>query len=97
MAEAIVAPRGLHRVEAVMGIPVGIDVRDDGVDPAALDRAFAHLRAADAAFSPYRPSSDVRRLDAGTLAVGDARPEVRDVLARCERLRRATGGWFALV
>jgi FAD:protein FMN transferase len=94
VAEAIATPRGLHRVEAVMGIPVGIDVRDDDVDPAALDRAFAHLRAADAAFSPYRPSSDVRRLDAGTLAVGDARPEVRDVLARCERLRRATGGWF---
>ena len=51
-----------------MGIPVGVDVRDDGVDPAALDRAFAHLRDADDAFSPYRAASDVRRLDAGTLA-----------------------------
>jgi thiamine biosynthesis lipoprotein len=77
-----------------MGIPVGIDVRDDDVDPAALERAFAHLHAADAAFSPYRASSDVRRIDAGTLAERDARPRVRGVLARCERLRRATGGWF---
>ena len=93
MADAVIAG-GLHRVETVMGIPVGVDVRDDGVDPAALDHAFAHLHAADDAFSPYRAASDVRRLDAGTLAPPDARPEVRAVLARCERLRRATGGWF---
>ena len=64
MPDAVVAG-GLHRVETVMGIPVGVDVRDDGVDPAALDRVFAHLRDADDAFSPYRAASDVRRLDAG--------------------------------
>ena len=34
---------GLHRVEEVMGIPVGIDVRDDGVEPA---RARPRLRLA---------------------------------------------------
>ena len=93
MAEALLA-HGLHRVAAVMGIPVGIDVRDEGVDPAALDRAFAHLHAVDAAFSPYRSASDVARIAAGALAPRDAAPEVRAVLARCERLRRATGGWF---
>jgi len=93
MADAAVSG-GLHRVETVMGIPVGVDVRDDGVDPAALDRVFAHLRDADDAFSPYRAASDVSRLDAGTLAPAGARPDVRAVLARCERLRHATGGRF---
>jgi FAD:protein FMN transferase len=93
VAETLVA-RGLHRVETVMGIPVGVDVRDDGVDPAVLDRVFVHLRAVDAAFSPYRATSDVRRIAAGTLPVTAARPEVRAVLARCERLRHATGGRF---
>jgi len=93
VAETLVAG-GLHRVETVMGIPVGVDVRDDGVDPAVLDRVFAHLHAVDAAFSPYRATSDVRRIAAGTLAVAAARPEVRAVLARCERLRHATGGRF---
>jgi FAD:protein FMN transferase len=92
--EALAAGRGLHRIEPVMGIPVGIDVRDDGVDPGALDRAFAHLHAVDAAFSTYRAASDVSRIAAGTLAPRDARPEVRAVLARCEDLRRETGGRF---
>ena len=72
-----------------MGIPVGIDVRDDGVDPGALDRAFDWLRWVDATFSTYRADSEISRLNAGTLALDDAAPEVRAVLARCETLRAA--------
>jgi len=92
VAEASFA--GLCRVEQAMGIPVGIDVRDPWVDPAALDRAFAWLRWVDATFSTYRPDSAISRLDAGTLALGDAAPEVRDVLGRCEALRVRTHGCF---
>ena len=88
------AEPGLHRVEEVMGIPVGIDVRDAGADPAAVERAFAHLRWVDATFSTYRAASEVRRLDAGTLAPADAHPAVRSVLARCERLGARTRGCF---
>jgi thiamine biosynthesis lipoprotein len=85
---------GLCRVEHVMGIPVGMDVRDPWVDPAALDRAFAWLRWVDATFSTYRPDSAISRLNAGTLALGDAAAEVRDVLERCDGLRARTRGCF---
>ena len=85
---------GHHSVREVMGIPVGIDVRDDGVDPEALDRAFDWLHWVDATFSTYRAESEISRLDAGTLAPEDAAPEVRAVLARCQALRERTGGCF---
>jgi thiamine biosynthesis lipoprotein len=77
-----------------MGIPVGIEVRDDGAEPVALDDAFAHLHRVDATFSPFLADSEISRLDAGRLARDDASPVVRAVLDRCEELRRATGGWF---
>ena len=77
-----------------MGIPVGIDVRDPGVDPDVLDRAFAWLRRVDATFSTYRPDSAISRMNAGTLALRDAAPQVRHVLDRCEDLRARTGGCF---
>jgi thiamine biosynthesis lipoprotein len=76
-------------VEHVMGIPVGIEVRDD-VDPGALGRAFAHLRWVDATFTTYSDESEIRRVDAGA----DPSPPVRAVLDRCEELRRHTGGAF---
>jgi thiamine biosynthesis lipoprotein len=85
---------GAHRVEQVMGIPVGIDVRATGAGEPAIDLAFARLRAIDAAFSTYRPGSDISRIGRGTLALADAHPDVRAVLARCDALRAQTGGWF---
>jgi thiamine biosynthesis lipoprotein len=90
-------------VEHVMGIPVGIDVRD-AIDPGAMEAAFEHLRWVDATFSRYRPKSELNAAaerEAGGQAAGaDARrggehsPELRAVLGRCEQLRRRTGGWF---
>jgi thiamine biosynthesis lipoprotein len=85
---------GRHRVEEVMGIHVGIDVRDDRVGPGALDHAFDWLRGVDATFSTYRADSEISRLNAGALMLADAAPDVRTVLARCETLRARTRGCF---
>src|SRR3954452_11687852 len=77
-----------------MGMPVAVEVREGALEPGALDRVFAWLRFVDATFSPYKPGSEICRLDRGELAPGDAHPLVREVLARCERLRAFTGGYF---
>ena len=76
-----------------MGMPVSIHVRQP-VEPDLLDGAFDWLRFVDATFSTYRRDSEVSRLDRGELAERDARPAVREVLARCEELRAVTGGFF---
>jgi thiamine biosynthesis lipoprotein len=86
--------RPAHRVKVVMGMPMSIDLRDAYVAPGALDAAFAVLRRADALFSTYRPDSEISRLEAGELALEDCSPDVQDVLACCEELRRRTDGWF---
>jgi len=77
-----------------MGMPVTAHVRDAAFAPGDLDAAFEWLREVDALFSTYRPGSEVSRLDAGTLALADADPLVREVLARCEALREETRGAF---
>ena len=74
-----------------MGMPVAVDVHEG---EAPLEPVFDWLRFVDATFSPYRPASEISRLDRGELAPSDAHPTVREVLARCERLRAATGGYF---
>jgi FAD:protein FMN transferase len=69
---------------------MGMPVRVEGDIDAA--RVFAWLRWVDATFSTYRPDSEIVRLDRGEL--DDPHPEVREVLARCEKLRVETGGLF---
>ncbi len=84
----------VERTEHVMGMPVTAHVRDRNFAPGDLDAAFAWLREVDALFSTYRPESEISRLGAGTLALADADPVVREVLARCDALREETPGAF---
>jgi thiamine biosynthesis lipoprotein len=79
-----------------MGMPVAVHVRDERPDAGAIERAFAWLEWVDATFSTYRASSEISRIGRGELAPRDAHPLVRRVLARCERMRRATRGAFDL-
>lgn len=73
-------------VEHVMGMPVRVE---GSIDAA---RVFAWLRWVDATFSTYRPDSEISRLDRGEPVV--PHPLVREVLERCDALRRETGGYF---
>jgi thiamine biosynthesis lipoprotein len=82
------------RVEHVMGMPIRIDVRDGGVDPGALDEAFAWLRTVDEIFSTYKPDSEISRLGRGELTISACRPEVDEVLVRCAELHEETAGYF---
>jgi thiamine biosynthesis lipoprotein len=82
------------RVEHVMGMPVVVDARDEGLDPSAVDRVFDWLRFVDATFSTYKEDSEISRINRGELAVADAHDDVREVLARCDELRVETRGYF---
>src|SRR3954454_16384116 len=79
-------------VRPIMGMPIGIDVRDEGID---VEAAFAWLGEMDATFSTYRDDSEISRLDRGEITLADCRPEVDDVLSRCLALERETRGFFS--
>ena len=85
----------MHRVEHIMGMPIVVEVRDDGVEPDALDEMFAWFRWVDATFSTYKPASEISRIAFGELDVADAHPDVQWVLERCEQLSTETRGYFS--
>jgi FAD:protein FMN transferase len=91
---ATTALPGVRCVEQIMGLPIVVDVRDDGAAGAALDDLFAWLRWVDATFSTFKDDSEISRINRGELRRDEARPLVRQVLERCEQLRGETGGYF---
>jgi FAD:protein FMN transferase len=82
------APRAAYA--RIMGMPISVA----GAGSDAAEAVFGWLRRVDELFSTYRCESEISRLDRGELALADADPLVREVLARCERLREETGGYF---
>ena len=81
---------GTQRVEHVMGMPVVVDVRD-GVGERHGRRAVRVAPPGRRAVQHLREDSDICRLNRGELALDDAHPDVREVLAGA-RSCAATGG-----
>ena len=77
-----------------MGMPITIDVRDATASNEVIDEVFADLRLVDATFSPFIATSAVTRLNAGTLALAEAPPELHEVMALCRRYTALTDGYF---
>jgi FAD:protein FMN transferase len=94
VSDAPGAEAHLHRLEHVMGMPIGVDVCDREIAASTVDRVYQWLRFVDATFSTYRADSEISRLNRGELELEDTHPAVRSVLRRCERLRVQTGGYF---
>ncbi|MER5177633.1 FAD:protein FMN transferase [Streptomyces sp. NPDC002896] len=84
----------MRRVEHVMGFPVSLRIDDEDVPEEAADALFAWLREVDARFSPFKPDSEVSRLDKGELSADDLSSDLVEVLGLCEEYRVATGGAF---
>lgn len=62
---------------------------------APLAEAIRWLHWVDGTFSPFVPDSEVSRLARGEISVADCAPEVAEVLAACESLTAASGGYFS--
>lgn len=84
---------GTTRIEHVMSMPVVV-LAPGQIDARLLDRLFAWLRHVEATFSTFRPDSEIARIGRAELALRDADPDVREVLARCEEVHAATDGYF---
>lgn len=64
------------------------------VTEAAVRAVEAELDRIDRLFSTYRPGSQIARLNAGRIRLGDCSPEVREVLRLCSGAECRTSGWF---
>jgi thiamine biosynthesis lipoprotein len=85
------------RVEFQWGTAIGVEVLDERTPEettAALDGVYAWFARVDELFSTWRGDSEVTRLAEGTLALFDESPEVAEVLAVCEDVRRQSGGAY---
>jgi thiamine biosynthesis lipoprotein len=87
-------------VEHIMGTAISIAIWTEQEPEQAvrsargLEAAFAELRRADELFSPFKLTSQISLLRASATSLERCDPEVREVLALCEELRHATGGFF---
>jgi FAD:protein FMN transferase len=89
--------RGAFHVEHVMGMPVGIDIRDD-IEVQDADAAIADvvdwLHLVDETWSTWKDDSLITRFARGDVTPDELPTFMHRILDRCELLSAETGGAF---
>ena len=84
----------MRHVETVMGIPMSVDIRDDGDHSAAVRAAFDLLHSADKRFSTYSDESEIAAINRGEVMESEYSSDMRDVLALASQYEQSSGGAF---
>jgi thiamine biosynthesis lipoprotein len=77
-----------------MGTVFTLDVRHPLPAAGVIEHVIRWWQWVDETFSPFRPASQVSRLNTGTLRRRDCAVELTQVLALCQQASAATGGYF---
>lgn len=78
----------------MMDMPITVDLAHPGATAAEAEPAFAFFAWVEETFSPYRPDSEVSRINDGRLRVEAASEPVRRVLSLADETRAETDGYF---
>lgn len=76
-----------------MGMPVNLVIEDEAADEAAFKIVHDYFRYVDQKYSPYKPSSEVSRINEG-LPEDQWSGEMKEILQLCEQTKRQTRGYF---
>jgi thiamine biosynthesis lipoprotein len=84
----------MKQTRLLMGMPITVEVADQGVLASDLEAVFSYLVYVDETFSTYKTTSEISRLNRGELREDEYSDDMRTILALSEETRRATGGYF---
>jgi thiamine biosynthesis lipoprotein len=84
----------MKQTRLLMGMPVTVEVADQGATASDLEAVFSYLVSVDETFSTYKETSEISRLNRGELREDECSDDMKTILALSEETRHATGGYF---
>lgn len=84
----------MKQIRLLMGMPITIEIVDAFATDALFDKAYDYFAYVDATFSPFKPTSEVSRINRGELELDDASEDMRVIVSLAEITRQQTDGYF---
>ena len=76
-----------------MGMPASVEIIDANA-AYGIEAVYDYFSYVNELLSPYRASSEVSRVNKGTLAIDEVSDEFYEVLALAEKTKKESGGFF---
>jgi thiamine biosynthesis lipoprotein len=83
-----------HETRLIMGMPVCVTIHDAAASLLDIEAAFQIFTNADQRFSPFRPDSELSRLNRREITLDGCSDEMHEILALAEQTRIQSNGYF---
>lgn len=77
-----------------MGMPAAITIVDSHATEKDITNIFSYFNTLDNTFSTYKKTSEIAKINAGTLLPKQASHIVREIFTLCEQTKKETHGYF---
>lgn len=84
----------MKQTRLMLGMPITVEIVDAAADAAAFDTVYDFFASVDETFSPFKPSSEVSRINRGEMTIKDVSLDMKVILELAEQTRRDTYGYF---
>jgi thiamine biosynthesis lipoprotein len=86
----------MKQTRLLMGMPITVEILDQGVATEQLDAVFDFFGSVDERFSLYKEESEISRINCGELPPEDYSEDLRAILELCALTKRQSGGYFEI-
>lgn len=75
-------------------MPIMVELLDASATAAMIDQVFTWFEQVDQTFSTYKPTSEISRINDGSLTIDAASPEVQKIFQLAAETKQQTHGYF---
>jgi len=87
----------MKQTKIMMGMTINVEIVDLQVKTSDLDRVFEYFNYVDEKFSPFRPTSELMRINKGELLKSEYSPDMQEILKLAEQTKQETDGFFDII
>ncbi len=84
----------MRESRTIMGMQVVLTIPGEVATPADFEAVFAHFVAVDDRFSPFKPDSEISRINRGEIATQDYSAQMTEIFALSEKTKLESAGFF---
>jgi len=77
-----------------MGMPITVEVVDESATDADVDAIYKYFEYVDETFSTYKETSEITRINKGTLSLAEASEDMHTVFRLSDQTKWETDGYF---
>ena len=84
----------MKSTRVIMGMPITVEVMDASVTEKDMEEVFNYFNYVDQTFSPYKPESELSKINQGQITKDAYSPDMVEVLALSAETKKQTNSYF---